>query len=158
MRDMKIIFLMIVLISPGLFALDFDNACLEKIQPYQSIMTEAYLNQDFEKLLDLHDQDALLMPPFQAPIQGRRDLKKEIRKARELGVKYHSLSGNILDLWECDGLIYEKGTLAFSLTNKSDKKLQSFYGSYFTIWRQQKDGSYKIKFSMWNLDFNPFEH
>lgn len=137
--------------------MEFNKEYLQIIEPYSKKMTESFLNQDFNAMLELHDKNVLLMQPFQPPIKGLAEFKKEISKAKEMMVKYHSLGGKIRNVWGCENKIYEEGTIAFSVSNKYDKKPQSYYGSYITIWQKQKDDDYKIVFSMWNLDYNPFE-
>jgi hypothetical protein len=67
------------------------------------------------------------------------------------------VSGESLEAWGCGNQIFERSRLAFSYSSTKEPKPQSFIGSGFAIWTKQKDGSYKLSYSIWNLDFNPWE-
>jgi hypothetical protein len=76
---------------------------------------------------------------------------------KEQGVEYQSISGNSTEMWECENMVYDIGTFGMSLVTKNSRKPVAYYGSYFHVWQKQSDGSYKLKYMMSNLDFNPFE-
>ena len=76
---------------------------------------------------------------------------------KKQGIHYQSISGNSIEMWECGEMVYDIGTYGMSLISKDSPKPVAYYGSYFNVWQKQLDGSYKIKYMMSNLDFNPFE-
>jgi hypothetical protein len=42
-----------------------------------------------------------------------------------------------------------------SYSYKGHPKPDALYGSYFTVWQKENDGSLKIKYLIWNLGFDP---
>ena len=76
-------------------------------------------------------------------------------KTKKIGLKYHSFSGTPEDIWECEKFVYERGKFGMSVSSKDHPKPLAYHGSYFTIWQKENDGSLKIKYVIWNLDFNP---
>ena len=115
------------------------------------------LDSEWGELVECYDEEVVLMRPLSPPIVGLKAMKKELKELTQQGMKYHSLSGEVNEGWQCGDLIYERGTLAFSYSTKFQPKPEAYYGSYFTVWKKQKDSSFKIKCSIWNLDFNPWE-
>jgi hypothetical protein len=91
------------------------------------------------------------------PIRGKRAMQAHIRDIKKQGFTYHSMGGESTEIWGCGDQIFERGTLAFSYSTRSNPTPQAYYGSFLTIWQKQKDETYKIKYSIWNLDFNPWE-
>ena len=97
------------------------------------------------------------MMPFYPVIKGKKELKRVFDKARQMGEKIHSMTGNSLDVWGCGDLIYERGTVGFSSSTNEAPHPMAHIGSFFTIWQKQDDGSYKVKYFIWNLDYNPWK-
>ena len=157
MKKGIIILITCFFLSGALFALDNDEHWRKLIELSNDKVYEALLSYDIETILSIFDEDAIFMGPMEPATEGKKALKKKLLENREKGVKYHSMTGNILNIWGCDDCIYERGTIAFSLTAEGMSHPAAYYGSYFTVWLKQKDGSYKIKYHIWNLDFNPWE-
>ena len=55
-------------------------------------------------------------------------------------------------------MVFDIGTFGMSLISSDSPKPIAYYGSYFHTWQKQSDGSFKIKYTMSNLDFNPFDN
>ena len=144
-------------LSTPLFALENDEHWRKILEPYNDKVYQALLDYDIETILSIFDENAIFMGPLKSPIEGKKALKKELWENKEKGVKYHSMTGNMLDIWGCGDFIYERGTIAFSVSADDMNHPMAYYGSYFTVWLKQNDGSYKIRYHIWNLDFNPFE-
>jgi len=157
MKKGIIILITCFFLSGALFALDNDEHWRKLIELSNEEVYEALLSYDIETILSIFDEDATFMGPMEPATEGKKALKKKLLENREKGVKYHSMTGNILNVWGCEDYIYERGTIAFSLTAEGMSHPAAYYGSYFTVWLKQKDGSYKIKYHIWNLDFNPWE-
>lgn len=113
------------------------------------------LDGHINKTIGYYTKDAVLMPGFQPMINGYDEISEMLEKDRKNGVKMQSLSRNMLDDWFCGADYCERGTWAMSITTKDTKKPLAFNGSYFQIWEKQKDGAYKIKYNIWNLDHQP---
>jgi ketosteroid isomerase-like protein len=119
-------------------------------------INKAVLAGDYETLLSHFADDVIVDPIFQPPIKGKKAYREEIKKMKELGVKYQSMNGTPTDIWECGGMIYEMGTFGMSMVTRESPQPKAYYGSYFQIWQKQADGIYKIKYMTSNLDYYPF--
>lgn len=120
-------------------------------------LTRAVLSGDYETIMSHMTDDVIVFPIFDAPIKGKRAYREAVKKLKERGVKYQSMSGSSTEMWECGDMVYDIGTFGMSLITKDSPKPAAYYGSYFHVWQKQSDGSYKLKYMMSNLDFNPFE-
>lgn len=120
-------------------------------------MVQATLDGDYLALIDFYSDDAVIMPDFKPPIRGKKALKDQFREDEKLGVEYHSFTGTVEKRWRRGDEIYERGSFGMAVSSRDSRRPTAFYGSYFQIWQKQKDGSFKISFTIWNLDFNPFE-
>ncbi len=120
-------------------------------------INRAVLSGDYETVMSHFTDDVIIFPIFQAPIKGKQAYRKAVNKLKEKGVKYQSINGTSTEIWECGNMVYEIGTFGMSLVTKDSSKPTAYYGSYFNIWQKQSDRSYKLKYMISNLDFNPFE-
>ena len=129
----------------------------EVIESIGDKINKAVVAGDYDTIMSYHTDDVIIMPDFKPMVKGKKAWKEEIKKDRQRGAKVRSFSGTIMDLWSCENQVYERGTFGMSVTSNESTHPIALYGSYFQIWEKQTDGSYKIKFTIWNLDFNPFE-
>ena len=79
------------------------------------------LDGEWEELAECYDKEVVLMRPLSPPIVGLNAMKKELKELKRQGLKYHSISGDIKEGWQCDKMIYERGTLAFSYSTKKQE-------------------------------------
>jgi ketosteroid isomerase-like protein len=154
----RLIFLLTILCCCLAFAREDSDYWRQLLKPYSDEFGGRLQKNDLEGILDSYDDDVILIRPFSPPLQGKEALKQEIKEARRIGFKYESISGETIEVWGCEDQIFERGTLAFSYTTKQNAKPQAYYGSYIAIWQKQDDSAYRIKYSLWNLDFNPWEN
>ena len=154
---MRILLIFIFLCSAVIGEQLSKEQALAALKPYADEFIELLQQNKHMEALKFYDEDIIDMVPFRPPIRGLDELRRVTRKAVAAGLQYHSASGNVEDAWGCDDMIYERGTLAFSQTTRDNPKPEAYYGSYFTIWKKQADGSYKMRYTIWNLDFNPWE-
>ncbi len=133
-----------------------ENEVRKFIESIEDDFSKAALKGDYETILSYFADDVIVVPIFQPPIKGKKAYREELNKFKKQGVKYQSISGTIADIWECENMVYETGTFAMSLIRKESARPEAYYGSYFQIWQKQSDESYKLKYMISNLDFNPF--
>lgn len=126
-----------------------------EIDSINGILDKAMLSGNFEAMLPYYTDDIIVSPGLNPTVKGKAAVKEGYEKNRKEGVKYHSFSGTIEDIWESGDKIYERGTYGMSCSYKDHPKPIAYYGSYFTIWQKEQDGSLKIKYVIWNLGFNP---
>lgn len=87
------------------------------------------------------------------PAAGIEEIFRILKKGR---AEIQSINGTTQELWTCGELVYQRGTFGMSVKSKDRKRPDAFYGSFFQVWQKQPDGAFKIKMTIWNLDFNPF--
>lgn len=127
------------------------------LEEYGDIITKAVLDGDHETILSFHTDDVILMPDLHPMIRGKKALREGYEENKRKGVKYHSYSATTQDIWQCGDQVFHRGTFGASISSNESAQPIAFYGSYFSIWERQKDESYKIKYMIWNLDYNPWE-
>ena len=126
-----------------------------EIDSINNILDKAMLSGNFEAMMSYYAEDIIVSPGLNPTVKGKAAVKEGYEKSRKDGVKYHSFSGTTEEIWECEDRIYERGTFGMSFSYKDHPKPIGYYGSYFTIWQREADGSLKIKYVIWNLGFNP---
>ena len=149
--------LLLLLLTNILLANDDPNDLRQIIGAINEKMNRAFVEGDNATTLSYHADDTIGMSDFKPMIKGKKALKRQMEMDRKRGGKVHSVSSTIGDIWSCGDMVYERGTFGLSVTMPVMSHPYAFYGSYFTIWQQQSDESYKIKLNIWNLDFNPWE-
>jgi ketosteroid isomerase-like protein len=140
-----------------LSAQDISQADRDELKRINNILTKAILDGDYETVLKYYTEDVIIMPDFMSAIRGIDALEKQYREDQKKGIIYHSFSGTAEKRWQHDNEIYETGSFGMAVSSRESKRPKAYYGSYFQIWDKQKDGSFKISYNIWNLDFNPFE-
>jgi ketosteroid isomerase-like protein len=128
----------------------------DKIEKINKVIEKAMLSGNFDSILPYYTND-IIISPFEKSVKGIEAIKEIYQENKKMGLKYHSFSGTIENLWECSDKIYERGTFGNSLSSNDHPKPVAYYGSYFTIWHKENDGSLKIEYLIFNLDFNPFK-
>jgi len=142
---------------PALRAQSIAPDIEKKLNEIGESMAKATLAGDHKILLKNFTDDVVVMPDFKPAIKGIKELTKQYEEDKKMGAKYHSFTGNVEKRWQHGDEIFERGTFGMAVSTKASKHPQAYYGSYFQIWERQSDGSFKISFTIWNLDFNPFE-
>ena len=139
-------------------AQDLSEEKKQKLDDIGDLLEKAMIDDDYETILKYYDDDVIIMPGFDPAIKGINALKKAYEKNKRKGIKYHSFTANSDKRWMCGNEIFEMGTFGMAISSKDSSHPKAYYGSYFQIWQEYKDSSLKIKYNIWNLDFNPFEH
>jgi len=121
------------------------------IEPLNEKFIASIQENDLEAYLSLYTDDANIMMPFMPPIKGKHALTAHWHNNMAKGDATASASVTILEIWSSGNLIYERGSYQITF-KKYENKPRAIYGSYFTVWKKQDDGSYKIKYDIANLD------
>jgi ketosteroid isomerase-like protein len=127
----------------------------EVLESIGNELNQALLAGDYETILSHFTDDIIVFPVFDPPIKGKRAYREAVKKVKEQGIQYKSMSGSSTEMWECGNMVYDIGTFGLSLVTRDSPKPKAYYGSYFNVWQKQSNGSYKLKYMMSNLDFNP---
>jgi ketosteroid isomerase-like protein len=148
-------FALFLIFPESLRAQDSMKELRAKIDDIGKKLEAASIRGDYELILSYYADDIIIDHPLEPPIRGKDAARVQIEKGIREGLKYHSFSGTIEDLWECGGKVYERGSWGMSYTSKHTRQPVGAYGSYFEIWMKGDDDSYKIQYLIYTLDFNP---
>ncbi len=102
--------------------------------------------KDFKGAAALYAEDAIVLPPNQAAVQGRAAIQAALETS--------PVSNFQLQILEIEGrgdLAYERGTYSETVTTTGAAPIED-RGKYLTIWRKQADGSWKMLRDIWNSD------
>lgn len=134
-----------------------SDATIESLNEIGQKMTEATLAGKYLEIIDYFLDDVIVNTDFKHAIKGKEALLKVYKKDASNGLKYHSMSGTVEHRWQHKNEIFERGSFGMSVTTNNSDRPKAYYGSYFQIWKQQPDDSFKISYIIWNLDHNPCE-
>jgi len=159
-RIISIFFAIIFLLALFSFsqAQDLSEEKKQKLDEIEVLLEKAMIDGDYETILKYYDDNIIIMPGFDPAIRGINALNKAYEKNKRKGIKYHSFTRNVEKRWMCGNEIFEMDSFGMAISSKETSQPKAYYGSYFQIWQECEDGSFKIKYNIWNLDFNPFEH
>jgi ketosteroid isomerase-like protein len=138
-------------------AQDLSKEKTQKLEYIGTLLEKAMIDGDYDTILEFYSDDVIIMPGFNPAIKGINALKDAYKKNTRKGIKYHSFTATAEKRWICGNEIFEYGTFGMALSSKENSHPKAYYGSYFQIWQEHEDGTFKFKYNIWNLDFNPFE-
>lgn len=116
------------------------------------------MNRDFAKALNnkdaaaaasLYTEDAMELPPNEAPFSGRDKIQKYWQGAIDAGV--FDVSVATISTGSNGDLGYEIGRFQLS-TKDSTGKVTTERGKYIELLKRDKDGKWKSTHGIWNTD------
>jgi len=127
---------------------------LHKIEELHNTDREASLKGDFATLLTLMTDDCVLLPPNGPPIVGKDDIKKHFEEQKELlrGIEITEYVHDFQEIKIFADWAYEWCYFSNMAKPKDGGKLIKGSGKLFRILELQKDGSWKVARSIWNID------
>jgi len=132
-----------------------SNESEEKLREIVKALNDQFVNSimkdDLDSYLSLYTDDAVVMLPFQPTLNGKNALIANWHNNMTKGENVESANVITLNIWSSDKFVYERGSYQITY-NKHPNNIKSIYGSYFTVWKKQNDGSIKIKYDIANLD------
>jgi len=103
--------------------------------------------RDFKGVAALYAEDAIVLAPNQAAVQGRA----AIQAALEAFPPISNFQVQILEIEGQGDLAYSRGSASMTLTPAGLAPIEDRV-KYIEIWRKQADGSWKILRDIWNSD------
>ena len=103
--------------------------------------------KDFKGVAALYADDAIVLPPNQAMVEGRAAIQAWIES-------FPPTSNFQMQTLEIEGggnLAYVRGAFSLTMAPSGAAPVEE-RGKYMEIWRQQADGSWKIAQDIWNSD------
>ena len=127
----------------------------QSIQQLENQWCKAYINKDTTTLINMYTDDAVSMPPEMPMMKGKDEIAKGTKMDFNSGIKYTSFIANTIEVYETGNVAYEVGTYKSVFIPAHMKYEISDHGKYLDIWQKQSDGSWKIKYDIWNSDVPP---
>jgi len=119
-------------------------------------VTDAFKSMDAAAVTATYADDAIMMDPNQAAIEGKPAIQaayearsKEKDKVASVAMVITPLETQVAGDWA-----YQRGNYTATITPKSGKPMETTY-KYLNIYRRQSDGSWKIYRDMSNTSSPP---
>jgi uncharacterized protein (TIGR02246 family) len=103
--------------------------------------------RDSKGVSALYAEDAIVLPPNQAAVQGRA----AIQAFWEAPPPISNFQVQILEIEERGDLAYSRETCSITVSPTGAAPVED-HGKGLTIWRKQADGSWKMLRDIWNSD------
>ena len=132
---------------------DSMDSDLEAIEELHKKDQMASLNGDIETLMSLFTEDGILIPPDREIVKGREELKRMLLENYEQ-YKDYQIVDYVHDFEEIKVIgdyAYEWGTYRGKYKSRRDDTEITGSGKLLRILKRQKDGSWKISRSIWNV-------
>jgi uncharacterized protein (TIGR02246 family) len=116
----------------------------KKLEEEVAAWSKAYNQSDAAGCTAMYAEDAMMLPPNQTMARGKQAVKEF--NQRMLDQVGGNISNRIIEFGVAGDLAYQVGTYAITDTKKPDE------GKFVNIFRQQKDGSWKLQVAIFNSD------
>lgn len=126
-----------------------------ELEELNAQICRAQLDGDFDALMSFYADDAVVLPNYGKKLEGKKAIREKMEADREAGLVFESFTARIDEAWECEGMVYEIGTFALSLSLPDIARPIGEKGKYMTVWRRGKRGTLKILYEIWNTDIEP---
>jgi len=111
--------------------------------------SEGIRTQDLGTIEHMYTEDAVLMPPNNVMVTGRRGSREFWSAAIKMGLREATLS--TLDARRSGDEIREIGSYRLRIAPEGRKAFEDV-GKYMVIWKAEPDGSWKLQQDIWNSD------
>ena len=115
---------------------------------------EFYNNGDASGVVELHSDDALVMPPNTDMVKGKSLIKKAISYAISAGAT--DLAFTTINMYGNEEFVTEVGRYSLNVKNEGEI-LMSDSGKYIVLWEQVSKNNWLMKADIWNSDL-PIKH
>lgn len=119
------------------------------VDDYNNASTEAMKTGNFEKALPYYADDATEMPPNEAAIKGKENIKAWMEKSAQSGVKITVAKFTSIEINAAGDIGYEIGDYDMTLEVPVMGEVKD-NGKYIAIFKKQQDGSWKVHAETWN--------
>jgi len=114
----------------------------------------AFDSKDLDRAADAFSEDGVLLPQNQPSCVGRDAIRRNLQGLFSLpNLKINWTPVRIVVAKSGD-LAYTSGAYRISFTDRGGKTVND-KGKYLTVWKAQKDGSWKVAADMFNTDLIP---
>jgi uncharacterized protein (TIGR02246 family) len=110
---------------------------------------DAFNDGDGAAVGALYTQDAAVLPPDGARVDGRKAIAEFWQGAIDAGLK--NLDLQTLEVLDAGDLAVEVGKVSLTTTGSVGKAVP-MAGKYIVIWQRDDDGAWRLHRDIWNLD------
>jgi uncharacterized protein (TIGR02246 family) len=121
-----------------------DRAAIRQGDENYAMLANA---RDFKGVAALYAEDATVLPPNQAAVQGRAAIQAYLGAPPPIS----NFQAQILEIEGRGDLAYARGTYSVTVTPAGATPIED-RGKYVEIWRKQADGSWKCLRDIYNSD------
>ena len=136
--------LLIGVASSGALAQNAEDAIRQQVDTFVSTFNAG----DGKALGDLYTEDAIVLPPGSAMVEGRQAIGEFWQGAVDAGLKDLALAP--AEIVAQGDAAYEVGTLQLSAPGEGGEP-QAVEGKYVVVWQKGADGTWRLHRDIWNL-------
>lgn len=125
------------------------QSAAEGIEAASKEFEAAFNGGDGAGVADLYTDDAALLPPDAARIDGKDDIANFWQGAIDAGLT--DLDLETVEVMEANDLAVEVGALALNAPG-SDGAAVPVTGKFIVVWQRGDDGAWRLHRDIWNLD------
>ncbi len=115
---------------------------------------EFYNNGDASGVVELHSDDAIVMPPNIDMVKGKSSIKKVISDGISAGAT--DLVFKTINMYGNEEYVTEVGRYSLNVINEGEI-VMSDSGKYVVLWEQVSKNNWLMKADIWNSDL-PIKH
>jgi uncharacterized protein (TIGR02246 family) len=123
-----------------------DDA-VSKVAKLDEAWLDAYKAADFDRLAALYAEDAVLMPTFSEPVQGREAIRNFFAESVK-DVPKRSMALKSFRVEASGNLLVDSGEYTFDGVSTEGKSLH-ILGNYITVFKNV-DGKWRTAIEIWN--------
>jgi ketosteroid isomerase-like protein len=129
-----------------------DMAALKKtVDDYNAASRGALMGGNMDAPVAFFTDDGLEMAPNMATAKGKDAIKAMWTQMMSSGAKMTAVDFTTTDLQAGGTVAYEIGTYAMTISVPGMGEIKDV-GKYVSLWRQQADGTWKLRAETWNTD------
>jgi ketosteroid isomerase-like protein len=126
-----------------------EAAVRDSIRATEEKLARADVKGDVAARLDTYAEDAVIFPPGEDPVSGKRAVAQFVTRMQATSPKIAREQFEIASLDVCEDFAVETGSIAMQLEAPGTAFVTTRV-PYMTVWKRQADGSWKIQKDMWN--------
>jgi uncharacterized protein (TIGR02246 family) len=113
---------------------------------------EAYNSGDAAAVAALYTEDAALLPPDMARMDGKEAVQSFWQGAMDSGLE--NLRLETVEVEESGDIAYEVGNFTLAVPSQ-DGAPADVNGKYIVVWKKGPDGTWRLHRDIWNTDPTP---
>ncbi len=129
-----------------------DMTALKKtVDDYNAATKDVMMNGNPDKAMPFYEDNVMEMAPNMPVMVGKAAMREFQEKMMQSGMKITAVDFKTVELEAGGKVAYEIGTYTMSISMPQAPEVKD-QGKYIALWRQQQDGSWKLRAETWNTD------